>query len=134
MIRRPPRSTRVRSSAASDVYKRQDNNDLFISEGYYGFGPYLMPYTRIPVTQITTADFTAKATNVGAADQINTILTADVNGGVFTGTSAPVTIVAGATDSLFTTTQYTPSSTLGVPLNVTLTISSDSVEATPLNN
>ena len=26
MIRRPPRSTRVRSSAASDVYKRQDNN------------------------------------------------------------------------------------------------------------
>src|SRR5665811_2577646 len=24
MIRRPPRSTRVRSSAASDVYKRQD--------------------------------------------------------------------------------------------------------------
>ena len=26
MIRRPPRSTRVRSSAASDVYKRQANN------------------------------------------------------------------------------------------------------------
>src|SRR5665811_2264638 len=26
MIRRPPRSTRVRSSAASDVYKRQDEN------------------------------------------------------------------------------------------------------------
>ena len=25
MIRRPPRSTRVRSSAASDVYKRQDH-------------------------------------------------------------------------------------------------------------
>ena len=29
MIRRPPRSTRVRSSAASDVYKRQD---IWISE------------------------------------------------------------------------------------------------------
>ena len=27
MIRRPPRSTRVRSSAASDVYKRQASND-----------------------------------------------------------------------------------------------------------
>ena len=26
MIRRPPRSTRIRSSAASDVYKRQDTN------------------------------------------------------------------------------------------------------------
>ena len=28
MIRRPPRSTRVRSSAASDVYKRQGNDLL----------------------------------------------------------------------------------------------------------
>src|SRR5665811_963712 len=28
MIRRPPRSTRVRSSAASDVYKRQDTEVL----------------------------------------------------------------------------------------------------------
>src|SRR5665811_2635920 len=28
MIRRPPRSTRVRSSAASDVYKRQDQMRL----------------------------------------------------------------------------------------------------------
>src|SRR5665811_1888315 len=28
MIRRPPRSTRVRSSAASDVYKRQDLGNL----------------------------------------------------------------------------------------------------------
>ncbi|WP_460379547.1 hypothetical protein, partial [Staphylococcus aureus] len=27
MIRRPPRSTRVRSSAASDVYKRQANSN-----------------------------------------------------------------------------------------------------------
>src|SRR5665811_1522369 len=27
MIRRPPRSTRVRSSAASDVYKRQDTEE-----------------------------------------------------------------------------------------------------------
>src|SRR5665811_2433869 len=28
MIRRPPRSTRVRSSAASDVYKRQEERGL----------------------------------------------------------------------------------------------------------
>ena len=37
MIRRPPRSTRVRSSAASDVYKRQDYNndgwpDLYVAD------------------------------------------------------------------------------------------------------
>ena len=29
MIRRPPRSTQSRSSAASDVYKRQNKNSLF---------------------------------------------------------------------------------------------------------
>src|SRR5665811_302778 len=32
---RPPRSTRVRSSAASDVYKRQPGYD---ASGYFGFG------------------------------------------------------------------------------------------------
>src|SRR5665811_2529560 len=34
MIRRPPRSTRVRSSAASDVYKRQGYNS--IDSGLWG--------------------------------------------------------------------------------------------------
>src|SRR5665811_1802242 len=33
MIRRPPRSTRVRSSAASDVYKRQTPNPVRTQEG-----------------------------------------------------------------------------------------------------
>src|SRR5665811_2422075 len=33
MIRRPPRSTRVRSSAASDVYKRQAFLDVLRSSG-----------------------------------------------------------------------------------------------------
>src|SRR5665811_890650 len=32
MIRRPPRSTRVRSSAASDVYKRQDKTYVNVGE------------------------------------------------------------------------------------------------------
>src|SRR5665811_2214761 len=33
MIRRPPRSTRVRSSAASDVYKRQVANGVELNPG-----------------------------------------------------------------------------------------------------
>ena len=33
MIRRPPRSTLDRSSAASDVYKRQVQNDFFVKVG-----------------------------------------------------------------------------------------------------
>ena len=34
MIRRPPRSTQSRSSAASDVYKRQENNDYGLAIVY----------------------------------------------------------------------------------------------------
>src|SRR5665254_29070 len=37
MIRRPPRSTRVRSSAASDVYKRQGVLALVIAEQVVGY-------------------------------------------------------------------------------------------------
>src|SRR5665811_1581845 len=40
MIRRPPRSTRVRSSAASDVYKRQLR--CHAQRGSGGFGPALV--------------------------------------------------------------------------------------------
>ena len=38
MIRRPPRSTRVRSSAASDVYKRQDQGCTEFGDGTSQFG------------------------------------------------------------------------------------------------
>src|SRR5450756_723843 len=43
MIRRPPRSTQSRSSAASDVYKRQGQDGSYLSEllldkGYEGHG------------------------------------------------------------------------------------------------
>ena len=39
MIRRPPRSTQSRSSAASDVYKRQDNKILRTIIEKFGGGP-----------------------------------------------------------------------------------------------
>jgi hypothetical protein len=111
-----------------------DDNDIVASEAFYGFGATLTPYSRIPVTQITSADFMIKATNVGAKDQPNTLLNVDVDGGTFTGTSATTTLVTGTTDSLFCTTQYTPATTIGVPHTVTLTVSSDSVDASPANN
>jgi len=109
-----------------------DNNDLVVYDEFYGAA--FVPYTRIPVAQISPFDFAMKATNVGSKNQPNSILTADVNGGVFTGTSAATTIIAGTTDSLFTTTQYTPATTVGIPYTVTLTIASDSTDITPANN
>src|SRR5450756_2638510 len=41
MIRRPPRSTQSRSSAASDVYKRQIQNDIL--KEYIARGTYIYP-------------------------------------------------------------------------------------------
>src|SRR5450756_1553919 len=37
MIRRPPRSTQSRSSAASDVYKRQHTDEVYFRDTAHGF-------------------------------------------------------------------------------------------------
>ncbi|MCB0401594.1 MAG: T9SS type A sorting domain-containing protein [Flavobacteriales bacterium] len=116
------------------------DNDIITFQEYYGVSS--APYTRIPVSQIAPVDFSMQATNVGGANQQNTMLAADVNNGLFTGFSAPTTLLAQgpgvsviqATDSLFTTTSFTPPTTIGVPYTVTLTVSSDSVDVTPANN
>src|SRR5665811_2112916 len=54
MIRRPPRSTRVRSSAASDVYKRQ-------------FTRYVLPHAKSAV--INTISDVARGKSLGGAVQ-----------------------------------------------------------------
>eukprot|EP00827_Trimyema_finlayi_P001582 TRINITY_DN1639_c0_g1_i1.p3 TRINITY_DN1639_c0_g1~~TRINITY_DN1639_c0_g1_i1.p3 ORF type:complete len:141 (-),score=71.08 TRINITY_DN1639_c0_g1_i1:578-1000(-) len=51
MIRRPPRSTQSRSSAASDVYKRQDN-DLVYEPFFADFGPLNLGMTYRFVTEL----------------------------------------------------------------------------------
>ncbi len=116
------------------------DNDIFTFQEYYGVEN--VPYTRIPASQVYPVDFSMQATNVGGVDQTNTVLTADINGGLFTGTSAPITLLtqgpavtlAMATDSLFSTTSFTPPTTQGVPYTVTLTVASDSTDNTPNNN
>jgi len=116
------------------------SNDIVISNGYYG--TFNVPYTRIPVDQIQPIDFSAEVENVGADAQTATIITADINGTVFTGTSASTTlnaltlggVTADTQDSLTVTTQFTPATTVGVSYTATITASSDFTDATPGNN
>ena len=104
-----------------------ESNDLVAFNEFYGTN--LIPYTKIPVAQIQPIDFAMEATNVGAADQTQTILTAEVNGGaVFTASSSPITIpaltggnIAATTDSLYTN-QWTPPTTKGIPYTIALTV------------
>ena len=54
MIRRPPRSTRVRSSAASDVYKRQTQSTLF-QQGVFAVALLVL---QIPSAQVSQSSNT----------------------------------------------------------------------------
>jgi hypothetical protein len=117
-----------------------ENNDLITYDEYYGSA--LLQYTQVPVNHISPFDFSTFVTNVGAVNQTNTMLTVDVNSGVFTGTSATTTVnamtlggsVAASSDSLGCTTQFTPPASVGGPYTVSLTVSSDSTDITPGNN
>src|SRR5680860_956406 len=68
MIRRPPRSTQSRSSAASDVYKRQDLGCRETQDNRPETGRRLQMRTvkkrilhvDLSTNEVTTSDFTAK--------------------------------------------------------------------------
>ncbi|MBT4792321.1 MAG: T9SS type A sorting domain-containing protein, partial [Halobacteriovoraceae bacterium] len=91
-------------------------------------------YYQIPQTQVAPIDFSSTVVNDGINTQTNVQLTADVTGaGTFNGTSAlGVSVVAGATDSLALSTQFTPSA-LGT-YNFTWSVGSDQVDDVPTNN
>lgn len=72
--------------------------------------PTGMPYYMIPTTQITEIDFAGTVSNQGALTHTGTTLNVSVNNGsvVYTGSSAAVSLAPNATDSLSTTTPFTP--------------------------
>ena len=110
--------------------REKDNNELVLTDPYYGTAAY--PYSRIPASQIQPIDFVGKIMNDGIADQPNTVLSVDINSGAYTAASTAQTVVVGATDSIFTV--WTPPATVGVPYIATMTVASDSTDATPANN
>lgn len=108
------------------------SNDLTMNSYYFGSAG--LPYYQIPTAQIAPIDFSAQVMNNGAVDQTGSVLTVDVTGAsTFNGTSASSTIAVGATDSLFTTSPFTPSSTVG-NCDITISVSSDSNDVNPGDN
>ena len=106
-------------------------NELVLDDPYYGSLFY--QYSQIPVAQIQPIDFAAFVQNIGNDDQPNTILSLDINSGAFTSATAPVTVVSGTTDSLFTV--WTPAATAGNTYTATLSVeASPLVDFSPANN
>jgi hypothetical protein len=108
-----------------------DADDIIVLDSKWG--SLDLPYFSIPATQVAPIDFSTEIENVGYTDQTNTVLTVDVNGGTFVGNSAAVTVPVGGTDSIFTTTQYTPAAVVG-PHAITMTVAATNPDATPTNN
>jgi Secretion system C-terminal sorting domain len=107
-----------------------DDNDLVANGEFYGF--FGIPYTRIPVLHNQAADWSMWANNVGAVDQTNTVLTV-LDNGTPVSASTPQTVAAGNNDSLFAPS-FTFTPTILVPHTLTLSLASDSTDASPANN
>ena len=111
------------------IYENPDYN-LEIASSYWGTA--FLNYYQIPITQTAPIDYTLNVNNTGAMSMTNVKLNLDINTGAFVGSSAPVTISAGASDSLVLTTPFTPSA-LGTYL-ATRTLTSTEVDEVPVNN
>ncbi|MDT8411524.1 MAG: T9SS type A sorting domain-containing protein [Vicingaceae bacterium] len=110
------------------------NNDLVAFNGFYGSQQGELPYTRIPVAQNQPIIFSQEVTNVGAATQTGTIVTASINNGaVYAGTSTPISLPTLTSDSL-SPPAFTPATTVGVAHNLELIVSSDFTDFTPNDN
>ena len=85
------------------------------------------------MSQIAPIDFATFVFNNGLNTQTDVTLNVDVNSGGWTGTSTPVDVPVGATDSIGTSTQYTPASTLGSH-SFTWEVTQNETDDVPSNN
>lgn len=120
----------VRIEVTDDNDLRVDNVN-FRTMGSYGIG---LPYYQVPVAQAQPIEFYSVVTNIGALNQTNTTLTADVTGaGTFTGTSAAgFTSVVGSTDTIIATTMFTPAS--AGTYNIDYDVMMDNADINAANN
>jgi hypothetical protein len=106
--------------------------DLSVQSNYWGTAG--LNYYQIPLTQVAPIYFSANVFNGGTLPMTGTTLNVNVNSGLYTGSSAPVTVSPLATDSLFTTAAFTPSNASTATYNVVRTLTTTEVDDIPTNN
>jgi hypothetical protein len=107
-----------------------DQNDLSLTAHVAETGG--VSYWSVPTTQIQPINFSAEVTNIGVADQTNTIVTV-TDGATYVGTSSPITLASGGSDSSVVTAPYTPASSVAT-ITLDWTYSSDFTDDNPTNN
>ena len=113
-----------------------DDYDLAIAGAYWGstgFWGARLPYYQIPLAQIAPIDVAGIVTNNGALDQNDVVFTAALASGVWTGSSAPEVVLAGATDTISLPGALTPPAFVATHV-INMSVSSGATDAVPEDN
>jgi hypothetical protein len=112
--------------------------DVEITASYHrsGVGVFMengMEYYQIPDSQVVEIEFAGKVQNLGGVTQNNAKLNVEVTGaGTYSGTSAGADLAVGASDSVSTSTTFTP--TASGDYNVSYFFDSDDAEEETVND
>ena len=113
-----------------------EDNDLVMLGGYWGstgaWGARL-PYYQIPLSQLAPLDVAGIVKNYGALDQNDVTFTAALASGVWSGSSAPEAVLAGATDTISLTAALTPPPIVATHV-INMSVSSSATDAVPADN
>ena len=113
-----------------------DDYDLSMNSGYWGstgFWGARLPYYQIPMAQLAPIDISGVISNLGALNQTDIVFTAALASGAWSGSSAPSTIIAGASDTLSLPTALTPPA-VAMTHVINFSTTSGAVDAAPANN
>ena len=113
-----------------------DDYDLSMNAGYWGstgFWGARLPYYQIPMAQLAPIDISGVISNLGALNQTDIVFTAALASGAWSGSSAPSTIIAGASDTLSLPTALTPPP-VAMTHVINFSTTSGAVDAAPANN
>lgn len=108
-----------------------DDNNLTMDNSMFGVGAFQFPYYITPIDQIAEISFSANVSNNGAVAQPNTRLEVTANSTVFSSASASLAVLAS--DSLVTTTGFTPPASIA-SYTADFNVVSDSTESSPSDN
>lgn len=110
--------------------------DLALKSVVWGVdnGFEIMPYYRTPISQVTPIKVGGVIENAGYTDKSDVVFNAAITSASFAGTSAPTALDAYETDTLFTTADFTPASTVASYTFSGMSVSSASGDDVSTNN